>query len=271
VSDPGPYVAARPAPAPDVIDQRLIERRRQATRRRRHRAFAAVVLGVLAGLVGVGGYSLAHSSWLSARHITVIGNSHETAGQVVAASGLSPSSPLIDVSSRRTAAAIVHRLAWVKSAVVSRHWPDSVVIRVVDCSAVAAVQSGSATDLVSSSGRVLTRSAAPPHVPVVSISGALPGVGDFVAPLIEAAVSAAVKMPASLAGMAMRTEVLNDGHLAVVLRPGVVADLGSPIDLAEKLSSLGVFVSQVGLANVASIDVSVPSHVVVTPRTPQGA
>ena len=83
------------------MDPRISARRTAVIREqgRRRLIIAGVALGVVALLVG--GWFLLHTPLFSARSVTVTGNVHETAAQVVAQAGLASHPPLLDVERRR--------------------------------------------------------------------------------------------------------------------------------------------------------------------------
>ena len=79
----------------------------------------------------VGGWFLLHTPLFSARSVTVTGNVHETAAQVVAQAGLAGHPPLLDVDAG-AAAARLEQLPWVRTATVHVSWPDGVHIAVTE-------------------------------------------------------------------------------------------------------------------------------------------
>jgi hypothetical protein len=87
----------------------------------RRLVIAGVVLCLAA--VVVGGWFLLHTSLFAARSVTVTGNVHETAAQVVAQAGLASHPPLLDVNAG-AAAARLEQLPWVRTAAVRVSWPD---------------------------------------------------------------------------------------------------------------------------------------------------
>ena len=83
------------------MDPRISARRTAVIREqgRRRLVVAGVALGV--ALLVVGGWFLLHTPLFSARSVTVTGNVHETAAQVVAQAGLADRPPLLDVNGAR--------------------------------------------------------------------------------------------------------------------------------------------------------------------------
>jgi cell division protein FtsQ len=127
--------------------------------------FGAVVLAILAGA----GWALLGSSLLVVRHVAVTGNRLVTAAQVRQAAGIKPATPLATVNGAAIATR-VERLAPVLSAVVSRSWPDGIVITVRERTPVLAVAlTGGGYQLIDPFG-VVVRSAAhrPAGMPLLS-------------------------------------------------------------------------------------------------------
>src|SRR5271154_3505602 len=127
---------------------------------RRRLIVVGIALGVTALLVG--GWFLVHTPLFSARSVTVTGNVHETAAQVVQQAGLSSRPPLLDVNAA-AAAARIEQLPWGRSATVHVDWPDGVHIAVVEETArFTAGTPGGQWESLSSDGRVLGESPARP-------------------------------------------------------------------------------------------------------------
>ena len=99
------------------MDPRISARRTAVIREqgRRRLIIAGIALGVVALVVG--GWFLLHTPLFSARSVTVTGNVHETAAQVVAQAGLAGQPPLLDVNTG-AAAARLEQLPWVRTATV---------------------------------------------------------------------------------------------------------------------------------------------------------
>ena len=122
---------------------------------RRRLVIAGGVLGVAALLVG--GWFLVHTPLFSARSVTVTGNVHETAAQVVSQAGLAGHPPLLDVDAG-AAAARLEKLPWVRTASVHVSWPDGVHIAVTEETPTFTVNTAAGKwESLSSDGRVLER------------------------------------------------------------------------------------------------------------------
>ena len=147
------------------MDPRISARRTAVIKEqgRRRLIVGGVALGVVALLVG--GWFLVHTPLFSARSVTVTGNVHETAAQVVAQAGLASQPPLLDVNAG-AAAARIEQLPWVRTATVHVSWPDGVHIAVTEETArFTASTAAGKWELLSNDGRVLGESADPASGP----------------------------------------------------------------------------------------------------------
>ena len=139
------------------MDPRISARRTAVIREqgRRRLVVAGVVLGV--ALLIVGGWFILHTPLFSARSVTVTGNVHETAAQVVSQAGLADRPPLLDVNGA-AAAARLERLPWVRTATVRVSWPDGVHIAVTEeTPRFTAATAAGKWESLSNDGRVLER------------------------------------------------------------------------------------------------------------------
>ena len=258
-----PAGSARPPRAP--INPRVAARRTAVTRqqgRRRLRVLVALCIGTS---VLVGAWYLVHSSLFSARVVTVVGATHETAAQVISAAGLSARPPLVTISAG-AAAARVTRLPWVRSASVAVHWPDGVRITVAE-EVPAFAMSGSAGTWVemSAEGRVLARSAVRPPG-LLQVSGpVLPGApGTALSRRDRAALDVASTLPASFA--AQVTDVVEEpgGWVQLAMTTPILVDVGLPVQLPAKYEDITSLLAGATLHTGDVIDVSVPDAPTVT-------
>lgn len=138
-------------------------------------AFAALaVIGLVAGVAWV----LFGSPLLVVRSVAVTGTHLVPAGQVRAAADIPTGLPLIRVDTA-AAAGRIERIAQVRSAQVSRSWPDRIVITVRERTPVlavpvpASVSAAGGYDLVGGSGVIIRWSRTrPPGMPLYRAAGA---------------------------------------------------------------------------------------------------
>src|SRR6202044_1517247 len=144
------------------MDPRISARRTAVIKQQGRRRLIAlgVALGV-AVLLG-GGWFLVHTPLFSARSVTVTGNVHETAAQVVTQAGLASHPPLLDIDAG-AAAARLEQLPWVRKASVHVSWPDGVHIAVTEETPAFTVSTAAGKwESLSNDGRVLEESATRP-------------------------------------------------------------------------------------------------------------
>jgi cell division protein FtsQ len=158
-------------------DVNAVNRRRPRNPRSPWRA-AWFVLAT-AGVIGAGVWILFGSRLLVVRSVVVTGTHLVPRSEVLAVAGVEPGTPLIRVNTARVAARI-DAIRQVRSALVSRSWPDRVVIVVRERTAALALTArGGGYDLVDSGGVVVQWGASrpadlplyPTAAPVTSLRG----------------------------------------------------------------------------------------------------
>jgi cell division septal protein FtsQ len=225
---------------------------------------------VVAGLIGT---AVVVGIWLvltqtpifGARAVTVVGASHETDAQVVAAAGLANHPPLFKLN---TASAVrgVEQLPWVRSASVSVHWPDGVKIVVQEeVPRLVMAESGNQYAEISTDGRVLATSATRP-VGLLAFGGpALPSaVGSSLGAKDAIGLSVASTLPASFSGQVTGVTVEPGGWVQLALTTPVVVDIGSDTQLQAKYEDVSAILAGATLHDGDIIDVSVPDAPTVT-------
>jgi cell division protein FtsQ len=164
------FRAYRDAVPPSV--RRFMARARQ--RRLRAALPWAVGVGVLA-VVGLLIWTVYATAVFGVREVRVVGAAVASVEQVRAAAAIGARSPLARVDLDRVRAR-VEGLAPVDHAVVTRDWPDAVVVQVVERTPVAAVPRGDAFLLMDGEGVAFTTAARPPAgLPVVRLANPAPG------------------------------------------------------------------------------------------------
>ncbi|MDA8291292.1 MAG: FtsQ-type POTRA domain-containing protein [Actinomycetota bacterium] len=234
---------------------------REAGRRRLRRL--VVALGVVSAVAG--GIALAYSPVLGARDVTIVGAAHTPPAQVLAVTGLASHPPLLDVSDAKDVAAL-ERLPWVARATVTRSFPSSVRVVIVERHPVAEVAApGASYALVDSTGRVLeyTETRVPELALVTGVSR-VPAPGSSLGPRSDPAVAAAGAVPVSLLGRVASVSVAAGGDVVLDLVGGVRVELGPATALREKMVSLATVLARVPLSGVRTIDVRVPSDPLLT-------
>ncbi len=141
------------------MDPRISARRAAVSREQGRKRLRIFVIGLAGTALLVGAWFLLHTPLFSARVVTVTGEVHESAAQVVAQAGLASRPPLLDVNAGAVAARI-EQLPWVRSAFVDVSWPDAVHIRVTEETPRLVVSmAGGRWATLSADGRVLDVSA----------------------------------------------------------------------------------------------------------------
>lgn len=262
---------ARPRRPP--IDPRIRQRRAAVTRQRGRRRLRLVAVGLgLAVLIGVSAWVL-HSSLLAARHVTVRGAQHTAVQAVLSASGLDRHPPLIDIDPP-SAVARIEALPWVETAVVARHWPDSVTVTVTERRPVADVTHPGGVAVVDGTGRVLEWTAALPGLPVLAGPGR-PGrtgaPGTSLPRSYRPGLVVLGGLPATLQRRVADVDVGAGGQVTLGLGGGVSAVLGPADELAAKFEALASVLAGAPPAGPEVIDVTVPDEPTVAPGGTDGA
>jgi cell division protein FtsQ len=272
---PGRTAGPRTAPP---VDPRIRARRTAVTRREGRRRLRLVLLVLAVVALAIGAWMLLHSKVFAARVVRVEGSVHTPAAEVVAVAGLAHDPPMIDVDPG-AAAARLERLPWVATATVARHWPDGVVVTVVERRPVAVVATSPAGGtagtapaggtapwaLVDRTGRVLADVATPPAglVHLVAPSPGRPGttLGASAAPGLRVAGT----LPPAFAAQVATVQVGKGGVVTLALTSPVTVDLGTTSQLRQKYEDAAAVLAGAQLVSGDVIDVSVPDSPVVSP------
>jgi cell division protein FtsQ len=249
-----------PERAPDDTAERT---RRRFTRRQWRRRWLAwryvVAIVLLVGLVSGGVYAVYFSTWLSVQGVEVSGTRILSEGVVRDAARAPEGDPLatVDLAAIR---ARVESLAAVRSADVTRQWPDRVRVEVVERVAVAVVEIAGQVRGMDSEG-ILFRDyrSVPADLPLVK-AGA-----DADSETLREAATVVAALPADLAANVVRLEVDTVDEIRLVLRDERVVVWGSADDSALKAEVLGGLLQQPG----KTYDVSVPARPTTSEKLPE--
>ncbi len=229
-----PTPSGPPRPRGD-IDPRISARRTEVSRQqgRRRLRLVGVVLAVVAVLFG--GWCLLHSSLFSARAITVVGATHETAAQIEMAAGLATHPPLLDMQTGAEAKGI-ERLPWVRSASVSVHWPDGV--RVVVSERVPTLAMGTAAGQwaeLDADGRVLAVVATrPPGLMQIGGPQAPGAPGSVLGAPDQLGLRIAATLPPSFRAQVTAVRVVSAGFVQLAMTTPILIDIGDATQLHAK-------------------------------------
>jgi cell division protein FtsQ len=221
--------------------------RRSLRRLRDRRRRLVLVLGGLVVLLAVVAWVVLASPLLAVRTVQVDGARGLTGDEVVAAAGVQVGTPLLRVDTS-TAAARVGELPQVDSVEVTRGWPGTVVVTLVERVPVAVV------------AETLT---GPAPDGVVPLEVATPGPADAAT---RAALGAVTALPAQvrteLTGVAARTA----DDVTLTLTDGRTVRWGSAELTDRKAEVLGALLQQIDAGAIepgALLDVSTPDAVVL--------
>jgi cell division protein FtsQ len=242
-------MSSRVLPAEPRLKQRAqAERRarREVLRRRACWVLAAVTPFALAAWVLLG------SSWLVVDKVVVAGESRLTSAQVLAAADVRLGTPLARVDIGAVAAR-VRRLGPVASVSVTRSWPGTLRVTVVEREPVVAVGRGRSWTLLDGTGEKLgTATGVPAGLATLDVVGA--GPAD---PRTQAALDVLQGLPPALRRLVVVVRAPSVEQVGFVLRDGRSVLWGSASDGASKAAALTALLRMPGRA----FDVSSPTIV----------
>jgi cell division protein FtsQ len=245
------------------LRQRRIEVRRAEGRRRLRRLL--VGLGVVAALALL--WALTYSSVLDIDHLEVPRLAQPRADEVREAAAIDIGDPIVYLDSAAVSAR-VEALPWVESAQVSRSWPGTVRVEVVERRAVVATPTpDGAWRLLDVEGHAIADVPAPP-IGVLALLGPAPPpeVGAEADPPARAAIDAATTLPTELRHRVGAVAWAEDGTVELRLAPAGVVRLGPPTDLPAKyLAALAVLDELGPAATIGVLDVRAPRAPVLAP------
>ena len=242
---------------PSALVTSLNRRGRPHGRPRRLLQVAAALL-VVAGL----GWLLLAGPVLAVRAVQVDGLSTLPAEQVREAAGIAEGTPLlrVDVDAAETRVA---RLPQVASVEVTRGWPDSVVVTVVERKPVAVVGERGQRSLVDAEGVLFDTVTGDAPDGVVPLDVATPGPED---PATLAGIAALSSLPAAVRKEVASAAAASADDISLTLTDGTVVRWGDASESGEKSAALVGILEQISDENLepaGTIDVSAPDAVVL--------
>jgi cell division protein FtsQ len=234
-------------------------RRVRPSRSRRRRwlqvAGALVAVAVLGWLLLVGPV-------LAVRAVHVDGLRTLPADQVREAAGIGAGTPLLRVD-LGGAAARVARLPTVASVEVTRDWPGSVVVTVVERVPIAVVGEAGRRPLVDAEGVLFDTVTGDAPDGVVPLDVATPGPED---PATLAGIAALSSLPAAVRKEVASAAAASADDISLTLTDGTVVRWGDASESGEKSAALVGILEQISDENLepaGTIDVSAPDAVVL--------
>jgi len=258
-----PTLERRDAGRADVdVDPRIAARRRTVeTERRRRRRRRLLVAAVVAVVIG-GGWFVTRTALLDVDSLRVQGASHESADEVIAASGVRLGDQLLDIDSGSVEAK-VEQLPWVDTATVKTSLGGVVTISVTERVPVATVVDPmGGRHLVDASGRLLGPVEGDTAA-MTSLEGVTPGAPGETIEGAEGALQAIDALGPGARSRVVAAVVNPDGTLALRLNPQGLVLLGPPTDLLEKADSLTTVLARVDQRGLISISLIDPINPVV--------
>ncbi len=225
-----------------------------------------LVIGLAGTACLAGAWFLLYSPLFSARSVTVTGNVHESAAQVVAQAGLASHPPLLDVNAGAATAAL-EQLPWVRTATVRVSWPDGVHIAITEETPRLAVGLPDGKwDSLSADGRVLSVSAArPPGLMLLTVPKDPGPPGSTLPARDEPGLRVASTLPPSFAAQVTAVTVEPAGWVQLSMTTPIAVDIGSATELTAKYEDVSSILAGATLHNGDVIDVSIPNAPTVTP------
>jgi cell division protein FtsQ len=247
--------AGRRASSVTPLPSRRRVRPRGPSRRPLRLALAVTLLAAV-------GWALLASPLLGVRTVQVDGAATLPAEQVREAAGIETGTPLLRVDVA-AAEARVARLPQVRSVEVTRGWPQSVVITVVERVAVAIVGEPGRRTLVDADGVLFDTVTGEGPPGVVPLEVAAPGPGD---PATMAGLAAVVALGDGLRRQVAVATAVGAQDVSLTLGDGTLVRWGGPEESDAKAKALAALLDQIeagGLEPAGTIDVSTPDAVVL--------
>ncbi|WP_245160995.1 FtsQ-type POTRA domain-containing protein [Blastococcus sp. CT_GayMR16] len=230
---------------------------RRPSRRRRpvQLAVAALALIVVVWLLLAGPV-------LGVNTVQVDGVTTLSADQVRETAGIEAGTPLVRVDVEAARARIA-RLPSVASVEVTRGWPHTVVVTVVERVPIAIVGEPGRRSLVDAEGVLFDTVTGQPPAGVVPLDVADPGPGD---PATMAALAAVAALPADVRGQVASAAAGTAEDISLTLTDGTLVRWGGAEESDRKGAALAALIEQLAngdLEPAGTIDVSTPEAVVL--------
>ncbi|MET3960391.1 cell division protein FtsQ [Marmoricola sp. OAE513] len=210
-----------------------------------------IILALVAILLVTGGWLIYFSSVLAVSQVEVTGNARVTTARVERVAGVPIGRPMVrtDLAAIKARVEAIHA---VESVAVSRSWPHTVVIEIVERTPVAVVDRGGKLQALDASGVLFGGySRAPDDLPLVETRA------DVSASALAEAAKVVGALRADVAGRVEKINVQTIDKINLELTKGVTVQWGSAEGSEDKAQVLVLLLKRKG---VKEIDVSVPGR-----------
>jgi cell division protein FtsQ len=224
---------------------------KQALRsRRRRKALVFIAIALVVTLLGASAWGIYYSSALVTKRVNVIGTHKLTRTQVSLAAQIPLGIPLarqdLDAIAERTTT-----LPAIESAAITRDWPSTITVTVVERRPVLAVRQSSGYVLVDKAGVAYqTQPVLPSEVVLAEVNPGDP-------PLLSEVATVAAALPLKLRGKVDRITAGSRDSIALVMRSGLLVNWGSSSDSELKAQVVNALLKQ---KPKSAIDVSSPHN-----------
>ncbi|MGY1845084.1 cell division protein FtsQ/DivIB [Modestobacter sp. SYSU DS0875] len=221
-------------------------------------AAAAVAVGLVAAVA----WLLFGSPVLAVQEVRVDGAVTLSPEQVVASAGIAEGTPLVRVDTVG-AAERVGRLPPVASVEVTRGWPDTVVVTVVERRPVAVVSDAGRRQLMDATGVVFDTITGPVPDGVVPLDVRTPGPDDAAT---TAALGALTALPGDVRAQVTAVSATGPDDVTLTLTDGRAVLWGSAARTERKAEVLDALLDQIDAGTLdpaGTLDVSTPDAVVL--------
>lgn len=218
--------------------------------------------GLLVALLAAAAWVVLASPLLAVRAVQVDGASTLSARQVTEAAGIGAGTPLVRVDTA-AAAARVAQLPQVDSVTVTRGWPHTVVLTLVERVAVAVVEHAGTRSLVDRHGVLFDTSTGDLPAGVVPLAVSAPGPGDAAT---AAGLAAITSLPGDVRRQVTGVAASTSDDVTLTLIDGRTVLWGSAQQADRKARVLSALLDQIdagSLDDAATLDVSTPEDVVL--------
>jgi len=246
------------------VDPRFEARRAAVARDERRRRLGRLGTVVLLLALAMATFGLTRSSLTDVDTVTVTGRNRSDREQILAASGITLGTQLTDIDTAYAARRIESLVPWVAAARVSRNWPASVRITVVERQPVAQVQAEDGSWLLVDAAGHLLEATPLPEAGLKTVEGTAPGARPG-AVLDEASARGVGVLAQMSPGLLSRVSGLRyrETDVELMLVPGATVAFGAPDQVQMKLLALETVLARVDQSCVSAIDIRVPRRPLV--------